>query len=125
MVALQALDLLMFAQQGKLRTTMVEVAVFPVLFAVASGAVLFELTLVIIGVAVHAVGKSQIAKLSLAVARFALYRLMFADQGKTRCAVVKATARLVPVVYYVTALASGAEARVMWVGVAIDTMGKG
>ena len=125
LVAFIALNLLVFSEQGKLCALVVEVHLFPVALAVTRCAVLFELALVIVRVAVRAVGKGQIAKAPCAMTCFARYILVFADELEARAIMVESLACLAPIVDDVATLAVGAEAGYVRVGVAVGAIGKG
>ena len=124
-MALIALNLLVFSEQGKRCALVVEVHLFPVALAVTRGAVLLELALVIVGVAVRAVGEGQVAEAPFAMTRLAGYALVFADELEARAAVVEGLACLVPIVDDVATLTISAEAGAVWVGVAVGAIGKG
>jgi hypothetical protein len=124
-VALIALNLLVFSEQGKLCAPMVEVHFFPFALAVACGAVLCELALVIVCVAVCTIGEGQIAKAPFAMACFARYTLVFANELEASAIMVERLARLAPIFDDVATLAVGAEAGSVRVGVAVGTIGKG
>ena len=110
LVALIALNLLVFSEQGKLCAPMVEVHLFPFALAVAFDAVLCELALVIVCVAVGTIGEGQIAKAPFAMACFARYTLVFANELEASAIMVECLARLAPILDDVATLAVGAEA---------------